>query len=83
MKIQIDNNGYFTGNYAVIGNIDNAVEYSGEIPTENATAYKLEKGVLVFDENAIVIPTEQPTTEDRLEALEAAMLDIILGGNVE
>ena len=83
MKIQIDNNGYFTGNYAIIGNIENGVEYSGEIPTENPTAYKLEKGVLVFDENAMVIPTEQPTTEDRLEALEAAMLEMIIGGMPE
>lgn len=81
MKIQIGSNGYFTGNYAIIGNIENGVEYSGEIPTENATAYKLVNGVLVFDENAVIVPTEQPTTEDRLEALEAAMLEMIIGGS--
>ena len=80
MKIQIGSNGYFTGNYAILGGVENGVEYLGELPTENATAYKLVNGVLVFDENAVIVPTEQPTTEDRLEALEAAMLDMIIGG---
>ena len=83
MKIQIDPNGYFTGNYALVGDIENGIEYNGEIPKENAKAHKLIDDVLVFDENAMVIPTEQPTTEDRLEALEAAMLDMILGGETE
>lgn len=58
---------------------DKAFEFTEgfEIGTEHD--YKLVDGQLVYD--PLPIPEAQPTMTERLEALEAAMRDMILGGN--
>ena len=85
MKITVDKNGYFTGDYAEVGDIENGVEYSGALPTENATAYKLSDGALVLDaarlaEMETEIQAVTPSEEERIAALEAAVLELITGG---
>ena len=52
MKVQLDENNYFTGNYAIIGDIDGGIEVS-ELPdlTENKSkAWKYENNTWIFDE---------------------------------
>ena len=54
MKVLLDNNNYFTGNYAKIGDIDGGVKVSELPPMEDSKkmlAYKLENENWVFDEN--------------------------------
>lgn len=89
MRITFDENNYVNH---IVFNGDTKIEgYDNETPydfIEKHLAYKLEDGVLIFDpEKWEQIEAERntlntaPSYEDRLEALEAAMLDMILGGN--
>lgn len=52
MKIKFDKNGYVTG-YAVVGDMDGAVEFTGEIPdnfsAENCGCFYKEGNSLIFD----------------------------------
>ena len=43
--------------------------------------YKYEDGIVeIEDKTPILSPTPTPTTEERLEALESAVLEMVLGG---
>lgn len=82
--IDISKDGLFGG--AEVESRENLMRYlMNGLCTENGfPKYKLENGEIIertFEEiEQEFIP---PTTEDRLEALEAAMLDMVLGGKVE
>lgn len=70
MKVLLDNNNYFTGNYAKIGDIDGGVKVSELPPMEYSKkmlAYKLENENWVFDENKYqeILNTE---TEEKKQA---------------
>lgn len=72
MKVQLDNNGYFTGNYAIIGDIDGGIEVS-ELPdlTENKSkAWKYENDTWTFDkEKYKTILEEVKTREEKEESI--------------
>lgn len=55
MKVQLDEQGYFTGNYAVIGDVPNSTQVETLPPDQQDSvkvkSYKLENGVWVFNEN--------------------------------
>ena len=91
MRISFDENNYVDH---VVFNGDTKIEgYDKETPydfMEKHLAYRLEDNVLVFDsEKWEQIEAKRntvnilPSVEDRLEALEAAMLEMILGGATE
>ena len=52
MKAVLDHNGYFTGDYAMIGSLEGSIEVES-IPTETdrlkLKSYKFENGVWTFD----------------------------------
>lgn len=53
VKVQLDENGYFTGNYAIIGDIENSIDVEG-LPTvseDKFTSCKLENGQWIFNED--------------------------------
>ena len=67
MRIQIDENNYFTGNYVIIGDIENGVEAEGfpeELTYENAKAWKYEDGIWSFDEQKYAIILEELKKEE-------------------
>ena len=67
MRIQLDENNYFTGNYAIIGDINDSVEVDGlpeELTYENAKAWKYENGVWSFDEQKYAIILEELKKEE-------------------
>ena len=67
MKVQLDNNGYFTGNYAIIGDIENSFEIESlpEDLTENkAKAWKYENNTWIFDEEKYKTILEEVKTRE-------------------
>ena len=69
MKVQLDNNGYFTGNYAIIGDIDGGIEVS-ELPdlTENKSkAWKYENDTWTFDKEKYKTILEEVKIRDEKE----------------
>ena len=72
MKVQLDENNYFTGNYATIGDIDGGIEAS-ELPdlTENKSkAWKYENDTWTFDkEKYKTILEEVKTREEKEESI--------------
>ncbi len=96
MKITIDTDGYWTGDYAEIGGIEGGVDIES-IPDEpdirRRQAYRLTDGALALDtvrlaeidaEIAAEVPT--PTDAERIAALEAdnaelrEALEALIGG---
>ena len=71
MKVQLDENNYFTGNYVIIGDIENGVEAEGlpeELTYKNAKAWKYENGVWSFDEQKYAIILEEIKKEEERQA---------------
>ena len=71
MKVQLDENNYFTGNYVIIGDIENGVEAERlpeELTYENAKAWKYENGVWSFDEEKYSIILEEIKKEEERQA---------------
>ena len=50
------------------------------LPEGNLSDYVYSDGQFVYRPAPSVMTHEEPTTEDRLDALEAALLEIIIGG---
>ena len=69
-----DRGAHAQGNYLPLGLMDNNGKYN----------YKFENELIELsdEEKELLFPTPnpQPTTDERLEALESAMLEMILGG---
>ena len=83
--ITLDEEGYLTAfaNSPAVDGIQEPVELPEDLNDGNWTSYKYEDGVLVLDEerlaqNNALLPI--PTQEERLAALESAMLEMIMGG---
>lgn len=91
MKVLLDENGYIAS-FAFEGDIENAVEVSHEGMTEaqlddlalNFRAYRLDSGAISVDIDKLnelkeqtQVEAEAPTTEERLEALEGALIEMM------
>lgn len=52
VKVQLDENGYFTGCYAIIGDIENSIQVDAlpEVEPDKFTSCKLQNGQWVVDE---------------------------------
>ena len=73
MKIQLDENNYFTGNYAMVGDIENSIEIEclPEDLTENKSkAWKYENDTWTFDkEKYKTILEEVKIREEKEESI--------------
>lgn len=91
MKVLLDENGYIAS-FAIEGDIENAVEVSHEGMTEeqladfamNFRAYRLDSGAFSIDIDKLnelkeqtQVAAEAPTTGERLEALEGALIEMM------
>lgn len=68
MRVQLNEEGYFTGNYAIIGDIENSIEVEAlpEVEEDKFSSCKLENGQWVFDENKYTqIQEEKQNAEER------------------
>lgn len=93
MFYNTDENGYVQ-NYALIGGVENGIEYKGEIPEDFKSyprAYRVIDGVLVVDETrreeiirsieAVDILPENPL-ERRVAELESSLADSLEALNI-
>lgn len=84
MQYNLDENGYIA-NYAIIGEVANGVEFTGEIPDGFRScprAYKVVGGALVLDEaraEELARQFNEPTIEERVTELETAFSALIRG----
>ena len=93
-NIQIDSSRYWTGGAleqgcGTYGNDVFVNSIPAELDIRRRQAYKLVDGTLILDserlaeiETEIASRTDPPTMDERTSALEAAVLEIALGGTV-
>ena len=75
MRIKFDEEAYVVS-FAVVGDVDNSVEFLGEIPKDfnkNCIYYKLINGKLVFDEEKKKLDKAKKEAVERIDELKESL----------